>query len=52
MTLISSQRGSSMFPNFFPNKYVLLWRLNTIGIVAVLLITFLLPSITLPASAK
>ena len=39
-------------PKLLSEKYVLLWRLDTIGIVAVLLITFFLPSSTLPASAK
>ena len=32
-----------MFRNLFLNKYVSLWRLNTIGMDAVLLITFLFP---------
>jgi hypothetical protein len=52
MTLIFYQGGTSMFRNLFPNKLISFRRLNTIGMVAMLMITFLLPGNALAAPVK
>ena len=52
MTLIFSQGGTSMFRTLFPNKSIPLRRLNTNGLVAMVMIAFLLPGGALAAPVK
>jgi hypothetical protein len=52
MTLIFYQGGTSMFRNLFPNKLISFGRLNTIGMVAMFMITFLLPGNALAVPVK